>query len=85
MTLSKDMSWAANGSLSYTEKRIFTFVPELSAGKLSDRVYTVDPVFAVVQSVFDTLPPYAQVILRPFLSGRSILFEHSVDEILYSG
>ncbi|XP_003737061.1 scavenger receptor class B member 1 [Galendromus occidentalis] len=85
LTLRKEMSWAADGSLSYKERRIFMFKPELSTGQLSDRVYTVDPVYTVALSVIDTLPAYLQAFLRLFIKSRSILFERTVDEILYSG
>lgn len=42
-----NLTWNDNGTVTYQQKRIWHFIPELSNGSLSDEITNVNPVVAV--------------------------------------
>ncbi|KAF2902255.1 hypothetical protein ILUMI_03930 [Ignelater luminosus] len=83
-----NLLWNDNGTVTYQQKRIWHFIPELSNGSLSDKITNLNPVVATIGSkIKDLNSSTIRKLVNFALKGleHSIVTTKTVDELLFTG
>lgn len=82
-----NLVWNDNGTITYQQKRIWHFIPELSTGTLRDNITNLNPIVAVVANKIKDMNYVAKKLANLALKGleRSIITTRTVDELLFTG
>jgi len=80
--------WNENNTVTYQQIRTWEHVPELSVGKLTDRVTILNPVAASIGEFLRTkIPSSMRPLVNIFLKAENeqVFVTHSVNDIIFNG
>jgi len=84
----KDMKWNEDMELEFYENRTFWFVPEMSEGRLDDKITTLDPILLSAIDILENtpvIPGFVKYLLSLILNALSLFVTREAHELMYDG